>query len=40
MHSHYISVANGEACDKAFLGITLAQLNFFCAFSTKLYHFM
>ena len=26
MHSHYISVAGGEACDKAFIGITLAQL--------------
>ena len=28
MHSHYISVAGGETCDKAFLFvITLAQLN-------------
>ena len=28
MRSHYISVASGEACDKAFLFvITLAQLN-------------
>ena len=28
----------GEARDKAFLGITLAQLIILYAFSTKLYH--
>ena len=40
MHSQYISVASGEARDKAFLGITLAQLISLCAFPTKLYHLL